>query len=111
MSRECRRVRMDWAHPMDWDRHGPMKGVHFKPLLLAEMADAAGDGYQMYETCTEGTPISPVCATAEECARYCAEHEVSAFGDMTASYEWWLGVIQESNCGLLSVGPGGMKVV
>lgn len=44
----------------------------------------------MYETCTEGTPISPVCATPEECARWLADNGASAFGCMTATYEQWL---------------------
>lgn len=45
---------------------------------------------QMYETCTEGTPISPVCESPEELARWLAGNEASAFGDMTATYEEWL---------------------
>lgn len=46
--------------------------------------------YQMYETCTEGTPISPVFAAPEELARWLADNEASAFGAKTASYEAWL---------------------
>lgn len=48
--------------------------------------------YQMYEDTTEGTPISPVFATPEEVARYCADHNVSAFAGQTASYESWLRI-------------------
>lgn len=48
--------------------------------------------YQMYETTSEGTPISPVFATPEEVARYCADNNVSAFADITATYEEWLRV-------------------
>jgi hypothetical protein len=47
---------------------------------------------QMYETTTEGTPISPVFATPEELARWLADNGASAFGDMTADYEHWLRV-------------------
>ena len=47
-------------------------------------------GYCMYETCTEGTPISPVLSSPEELARWLTDHGASAFGDMTASYEDWL---------------------
>lgn len=46
---------------------------------------------QMYETCSEGTPISPPCATPEELARWLADNDASAFGGMTATYEQWLG--------------------
>ena len=45
---------------------------------------------QMYETCSEGTPISPPCTTPEECARWLADHKASAFGSSTATYEQWL---------------------
>jgi hypothetical protein len=47
---------------------------------------------QMYETCTEGTPISPVMATPEELAKWLADNGASAFGSETASYEAWLKV-------------------
>jgi hypothetical protein len=50
--------------------------------------------FQMYENTTEGTPISPVFATPEECARWCVDNDVSAFGDDTAEYDWWLLVCQ-----------------
>lgn len=45
---------------------------------------------QMYETCSEGTPISPVMETPEELARWLADNDASAFGNMTATYEQWL---------------------
>lgn len=53
--------------------------------------------YQMYETTSEGTPISPVMETPEELARWLAETGASAFGGITATYEEWLAMI---------VGPG-----
>jgi len=45
---------------------------------------------QMYETCSEGTPISPVMRAPEELARWLADNNASAFGAMTATYEQWL---------------------
>lgn len=50
--------------------------------------------FQMYENTTEGTPISPVCETAEELARWLADNRASAFGRETATYEQWLSTIQ-----------------
>lgn len=47
---------------------------------------------QMYETCSEGSPISPVMETPEKLARWLADNEASSFGSMTASYEAWLRV-------------------
>lgn len=48
----------------------------------------------MYETCSEGTPISPAFETPEELARWLADTGASAFGSLTASYEDWLLVAQ-----------------
>jgi len=48
----------------------------------------------MYETCSEGTPISPAFETPEELAKWLYENEASAFGSSTASYEGWLRVAQ-----------------
>lgn len=53
----------------------------------------AGEGWQMWETTTEGSPMSPVFATPEELARWLADNNASTFGDMTARYEAWLGMI------------------
>ena len=49
---------------------------------------------QMYETTTEGTPISPVMATPEELARWLADNKASAFAGRTATYEQWLATIK-----------------
>ena len=49
--------------------------------------------YQMYETCSEGTPISPKFAIPEDLARWLADNRASSFADMTATYEEWLRMI------------------
>lgn len=54
-------------------------------------------GYQMYETTTEGTPISPVFKDPEQLAHWLADTGASAFGGYTSTYEEWLAMI---------VGPG-----
>lgn len=48
-----------------------------------------GPGYQLWETCTEGSPISPVFASAEELANWCADN-ATIFGDEKTSRENWL---------------------
>jgi len=48
----------------------------------------------MYETCSEGTPISPLFETPEELARWLADTGASAFGSMTATYEAWLATVR-----------------
>lgn len=50
--------------------------------------------YQMYETVTEGTPISPVMETPEALARWLADNNASAFADMGATYDQWLTTIK-----------------
>jgi len=50
--------------------------------------------YQMYETCSEGTPISPVMETPEDLAHWLADNNASAFGSSTATYQAWLCTIK-----------------
>lgn len=75
-----------------------------------------GDGWQLWETTSEGSPVTPVFATAEELARWCDDHQFDtppnrgtlgpidgkqwnylAGGTGELSYERWLKFI---------VGPG-----
>lgn len=50
-----------------------------------------GEGYQIWETVSEGSPITPVFATPEELARYASTHAWG--GDTGGSYETWLKFI------------------
>jgi len=52
----------------------------------------AGTGYQIWETVSEGSPISPVFATPEELARWMAGKRWGA--DDGSPYESWLTFIQ-----------------
>lgn len=61
---------------------------------MPDWTDAERTHYQMYETTSEGTPISPVMETPEELARWLADNGASAFAGQTASYEAWLRVCQ-----------------
>jgi hypothetical protein len=49
----------------------------------------------MYESTSEGTPISPAFKTSEELARWLADNNASAFGGITATYEQWLSTCKE----------------
>lgn len=53
--------------------------------------------FMMYEDTSEGTPISPAFATAEELARWLVDTGASAFADMTATYEQWLSTIRRGS--------------
>lgn len=58
---------------------------NFMPNWPAEVATH----FMMFETVSEGTPLSPACETPDACARYCADHDVDGFG---VSYAAWLRV-------------------
>lgn len=124
MGREVRRVPPDWQHPVEGKypdgspRHVPLYDgsdyeTHLRWHKKAKAENRAGGEplpnkrdympiwtpgeathYMMYETCSEGTPISPAFATPEELARWLADTGASAFGSETASYEGWLRVTQ-----------------
>jgi len=119
MGREVRRVPATWEHPKEDGRYKPLlegyaaAKAEFEAKYKSEGLQAALDyfgqapnqddympdwtedektHFQMYETCSEGTPISPVMATPEELAHWLADNGASAFGSMTANYESWLRV-------------------
>lgn len=64
-----------------WSSHGP----------------PPGEGWQMWENTSEGSPISPVFRSPEALANWLSVTGASAFGREGASYEAWLEMI---------VGPG-----
>ncbi|KKM21704.1 hypothetical protein LCGC14_1632770 [marine sediment metagenome] len=66
--------------------------------------------FQMYETTSEGTPISPVMETKEELAHWLADNNANAFGGMTATYEEWLTTI-ERGWAVSLVGEAGKGLV
>ena len=57
----------------------------------------AGDGYQLWSTTTEGTPMSPVFEKPEDLAHWLEDNNASSFGSQTATYEQWMNFI---------IGPG-----
>lgn len=48
--------------------------------------------FMMYETTSEGTPISPAFSTPEELAQWLVDNDASAFADQAASYAAWLRI-------------------
>jgi hypothetical protein len=47
-----------------------------------------GDGYQLWEDCSEGSPVSPVFASLEELCAWAAEH-ATTFAHFKATKEEW----------------------
>ena len=76
----------------EWEGWPPKEERHMPEFKPHECTH-----YQMYETCSEGTPISPVMETPEELARWLADNKASAFGSMTATYEQWLNTIHRGS--------------
>lgn len=60
---------------------------------------------QMYESTSEGTPISPVMDDPKKLARWLADNGASSFGSMTATYEQWLSMCERGWA------PSGIMVV
>lgn len=48
----------------------------------------AGEGYQLWEDCSEGSPVSPVFTSLEELCAWCADH-ATTFGSFRATKEEW----------------------
>jgi hypothetical protein len=112
MGRKVRRVPKHWQHPKtesgDYvpllsDYHAALKYYNENPeyhddeYTCPDPADYMPlwgswecTHYQMYETTTEGTPISPVMETPEELAQWLADNNASWFGSSGALYEEWL---------------------
>ncbi len=108
MAREARRVPAGWQHPKD------TRG-RFIPLFHGEEGLPSEDGYMptwsskeathlmMYETTSEGTPISPVFATAEELAHWLANNKVAVYASTTATVNEWLQVIMDGFDSFLAI--------
>ena len=84
----------------DWGICKACKGEGIDPSVAeahaawSETEPPSGDGWQMWENVSEGSPISPVFTSAEALAQWLADTGASAFGDQTASYDEWLATIQ-----------------
>lgn len=65
----------------------------YKVDYMPQWKDEEKTHFQMYETCTEGTPISPVMDTPEGLALWLEDNKASSFGSMTATYDQWLSAI------------------
>jgi hypothetical protein len=114
--REVRPVPLDWQHPQEGGtysdgspRYRPLysradylhhlehnAGCELEDLMDIDPADympamneGTQYGYQLYETTTEGTPVSPVFPSLEELAAWC-EDGATVFADRKWTREQWL---------------------
>ena len=73
---------------------------------MPDWTDEQRTHLQMYETCSEGTPLSPPMETPEELALWLANNRASAFGNTAASYEEWLGSCRSGYAPTMVFTPG-----
>lgn len=102
----------DWARCKDCDGTGESNHEQAEAQRNAweKTEPPAGDAYQVWETTSEGSPITPPFATPEELARFCADEGVSTFGSMTMDYERWLAFIRGPGWApSMVVGAAGMQ--
>lgn len=121
--REVRRVPKDWVHPTAWDTYDARKGPWFVPLQNRDMLQYYEEGeeidekdfmpdwkpeemthYQMYESVSEGTPLSPVMETPEELAQWLVDHKAGFFGYDTTDRETWRRIIDGASPYLMAGG-------
>lgn len=94
MKAECARTNVPTACA-----HCEGEGSHWESPEYEKLAEdwtpvepPAGEGYQIWETVSEGSPISPVFATPEELARWMTGRAWGA--DKGSSYDTWLKFIR-----------------
>ena len=84
----------------EWSGGAPVE-ADYMPVF----AEGTATHLCMYEDTSEGTPISPAFATAEELARWLTDTGASAFGHMTASYEGWLATCRRGSAISMAITP------
>lgn len=63
---------------------------------LKELLDPpTGEGYQLWETTSEGSPSSPVFASLDDLCEWC-EKNATTFGSYTATKEEWKQMLTEN---------------
>jgi len=60
---------------------------------MPDWTDEEKTHFQMYETTSEGTPISPVFDNKNDLAQWLVDNNASRFGSVTATYDQWMSII------------------
>lgn len=108
--RECYSGKAQWVKrdETDGETYEDYAGERPTPdEYMPDWPDEERTHLMMYETTSEGTPISPAFATPEELAHWLADSGASAFGDMTASYDAWLATCRQGYTAGSAVMVGG----
>lgn len=86
----------EWKKEMEQWLNGHAKYLITDPdsrYYMPAWRDLLKTHYMMYETTSEGTPISPSFETPEKLAHWLANNGDSAFGTDTVTYEQWFKMI------------------
>lgn len=84
----------EWTHCLVCKGSGIDPAVQEKYDAWKPEEPPAGEGWQMWETVSEGSPISPVKESPEALALWLVDNGASSFGSNTATYQQWLKMIQ-----------------
>lgn len=101
--------------PENWSTCATCKGDGIHPDAKAVYEawtptnPPAGEGWQMWETTSEGSPISPVFDSPEKLAQWLSNSGASSFGSDTATYDQWLKMIRGGWASSAVVGPSGLQ--
>lgn len=94
------------GYPFYWQWAGnPPDAKYYRPNWREETRTH----YQMYETTSEGTPLSPVMESPEVLARWLTDNNASACGNEGASYEGWLRVCKGGYAPSMVINNGVLK--
>ena len=101
-----RRMQYREEYPEDYSEEGEIDLADYMP----EIPEGTPLGYQLYETTSEGTPVSPVFPTLEELAGWC-ETGATVFASSRWTKEQWLASFMNDTTSvdsLVTIGPKGL---
>jgi len=79
------------AANQDFGEGGPSK-IDYMP----DWPEQQKTHLMMYETTTEGTPVSPAFEKPQDLAKWLVDNNVPVFANMMATYEQWMDIIMNS---------------
>lgn len=90
----------------DWDGYLKEPIEKIKELL----APPEGEGYQLWSTTSEGSPISPVFATLDELCAWCADN-ATVFADIKVTKERWKELLTQFEDGTVIYDDNGILII
>ena len=90
----------------DWDGYLNEPIEKIKELL----APPEGEGYQLWSTTSEGSPISPVFATLDELCAWCADN-ATVFADIKVTKKKWKELLTQFEDGTVIYDDNGILII